>query len=325
MNVLPVEIWDPPLNVSRADAHLQPHICSVVKLGLELILQGRIDELDGFLFPHTCDSIQNLASIIDEYLGLNKPCYFFYNPKAPFSHSSRHYYLEQLRGFVSRLEGQLGPLNLSELKQRVEQGQQVAAVLAELYDRRARGALCTSSAEFYNVVRYGEYLHPDDFLPLLEAFLDESKCRASEGPAVILSGVLPNPPGILTLLDNLGVQVADDDLLNCSRRLLLPPIQAGDAFEALTERYFAMAPCTTKGSSVSDRVDYLLEKIGRSGARGVIFSMVKFCEPELFDVPQLLEALKKKGLATLVIDSEINQDFSGQLATRVEAFVEMIR
>ena len=35
--------------------------------------------------------------------------------------------------------------------------------------------------------------------------------------------------------------------------------------------------------------------------------MVKFCEPELFDVPQLVKELKKRGLATLVIDSELSR------------------
>ena len=80
MNGVPVEIWDPPLEITAANAHLQPYICSVVKLGLELILQGKCDDLDGFLFPHTCDSIQNLASIFNDYLGVEKPCYFFYPP-----------------------------------------------------------------------------------------------------------------------------------------------------------------------------------------------------------------------------------------------------
>lgn len=324
MNVVPAEIWDPPLEVSHANAHLQPYICSVVKLGLELILQGRCNYLDGFLFPHTCDSIQNLASIVYDYLDLNKPCYFFYHPKAPYRDSSRHYYLEQLRELVSRLEKQLGPLDSSELKQRVEQGRQVAAILRDLYDLRARGELVASNAEFYQIIRQGEYLHPDDFLPILEDFLVSSKGKDSNGPAVILSGVLPSPPEILALLDKLGVRVTEDDLINCSRRLLVPSSQAKDVFEAMAESYFAMPPCTTKNSSVTERMEELISKIERSRAKGVIFYMVKFCEPELFDMPQLVEALKKKGIATLALDCELNQGLSGQMATRVEAFVEMI-
>ena len=46
LGALPVEIWDPPLEVTAAGAHLQPYICSVAQLGLELILQGRCDDLD---------------------------------------------------------------------------------------------------------------------------------------------------------------------------------------------------------------------------------------------------------------------------------------
>jgi len=325
MNVLPVEIWDPPLELSQANAHLQPYICSVVKFGLELILQGHCDDLDGFLFPHTCDSIQNMASVVYHYLDLKKPCYFFYHPKAPYRDSSRQYYREQLKRLASELERQLGPLDPAELRQRVHQGQQVASALKELYSLRARGEFSASNSEFYQVVRQGEYLHPDDFLPLLEGFLAEKRGRADSGLPVILSGILPNPVQILTLLDRLGVRVAEDDLLNCSRRLLVPLAMAEDPFEALADAYFSMPPCTTKDSPVGERVEDLFEKAGRSGARGVIFCMMKFCEPELFDLPQVVDELKRKGLATLVVDAEVNQRLSGQLATRVEAFVEMIQ
>lgn len=325
MNVLPVEIWDPPLELKHANAHLQPYICSVVKLGLELILQGKCEDLDGFLFPHTCDSIQNLASIVNDFLGLRKPCYFFYHPKAPYGNSSRFFYLEELKRLASRLEKQLGPLELSQLRLRLGQGNKLASLIREVYEMRATGELSASNAQFYQVIRQGEFLHPDDFIPLLEEFLATSEGNADQRPAVILSGVLPNPPEILALLDELDVRVADDDLLSCSRRLLVTPVEAQDPFEALAESYFAMPPCTTKDSSVSSRLDYLMKKIEISGAKGVIFYMVKFCEPELFDIPQLVWELKKKGLATLVIDAELNQGLSGQLSTRVEAFVEILR
>lgn len=325
MNVLPVEIWDPPLEGSQAGAHLQPYICSVVKLGLELILQGHCDSLEGFLFPHTCDSIQNLASLVHDYLGVRKPCYFFYHPKAPYSEASRIFYREELRDLASRLEKQLGPLDLSELSRRVEQGRKMSSLLGRLYELRARGELKASNEEFYRVVRQNEFLHPDDFIPLLERFVAAAKGKDTAGTRVILSGVLPNPPQLLSLLDEHGVRIADDDLLSCSRRLLVPPGRpGGDPYETLTDSYFAMGPCSTRDSSVEDRARNLLEKVERSGSRGVIFCMLKFCEPELFDVPQLTEALRAQGVATLAIDTELNQGVSGQLATRIEAFVELL-
>jgi len=323
-NAVPVEIWDPPLETAGASAHLQPYICSVVKLGLELVLQGKGDILDGFLFPHTCDSIQNMASIVYDYLGMNKPCYFFYHPKAPYRRSSRDYYLKQLQSLAACLEKDMGPMDKTALKDRVVQGHHLAGILREIYDLRRQGALCVPNAEFYRTIRQGEYLHPDDFIPLLQNFLKTSKGGAAKGPGIILSGVLPNPPEILGLLDELGVRVVDDDLLSCSRRFLMKPGRLDDPFETLAEDYFAMPPCTTKDSPLSERVDHLRAKIAGSGAKGVIFYMVKFCEPELFDVPQMAAAAKETGAATLIVDVDLNQGLSGQLATRVEAFVEMI-
>lgn len=324
MNILPVEIWDPPLETSQANAHLQPYICSVVKLGLELILQGHCRDLDGFLFPHTCDSIQNMASIVFDYLGVGKPCHFFYHPKAPYQPAASDYYHGQLERLVSRLEKHVGPLDTAELKRRVAQGRRISDRINKLYDLRAAGKLSTSNADFYRTIRMGEFLYPDDFLPVLERFLAASREEPPTGPGVVVSGILPNPAEMLTLLDDLGVRIADDDYLSCSRRLLVPPGQAEDPFEALTQSYFAMPPCSTRGSAIQDRLDWLLGRVERSGARGVIFSMVKFCEPELFDVPQLIEGLKARGIPTVLIDSELNQGVSGQVATRIEAFVEMI-
>lgn len=323
-NVLPVEIWDPPLEPVHANAHLQPYICSVVRSGLELVLRGHCDDLDGFLFPHTCDSIQNLASIVNDYLGSNRACCFFYHPKAPYRASTRDYYLEQLKGLAAYLERRWGPVDRDELERRIMQGQQHASLIKEAYALRAAGELNAGNEEFYRVIRLGEFLHPDDFLPLLGDFLENSKGGSRSRRAVILSGVLPNPADVLRRLDELGVAVVEDDLLNCGRRLIRPPVVSDGPFETLADGYFLMPPCTTRGSSVQERLDYLLEKVERTGARGVIVWTVKFCEPELFDVPQLAEALKKRGLATLVVDTEINRSLSGQLATRVEAFVEMM-
>jgi benzoyl-CoA reductase/2-hydroxyglutaryl-CoA dehydratase subunit BcrC/BadD/HgdB len=323
-NILPVEIWDPPAQTTQADAHLQPYICSVVRTGLELVLRGKWDDLDGFLFPHTCDSIQNLASIVNDYLGIDKKCYFFYHPKAPYRASSRAYYLEQLRDLAFMLEKRWGPVKREELEKRVIQGREAASLIKEAYDARAAGTLRAGNDEFYRVIRQGEFLHPDDFIPLLREFLDDSKGGSRSGPAVVLSGVLPNPTELLRLLDELNIAVGEDDLLNCSRRLLIPPVAAVDPFEALADSYFLMPPCTTRNASIQERVEHLLDKVERSGATGVIFWMIKFCEPELFDVPQLVEALKRKSIATLVLDAELHQGLSGQMRTRIEAFVEMM-
>jgi len=323
-NAVPAEIWDPPLEISAANAHLQSYICSVVKLGMEFILQGKGEMLDALLFPHTCDSIQNMASIVHDFLGVKMPCWFFYHPKAPYRSSSRHYYMEQLTSLVSHLEKELGPMDEGELRRRVQQGQYLASLLSKAYDARAGGELSASNGDFYRTIRQGEYLHPDDFIPLMEDFLKSFKGRGRQGPGVVLSGVLPNPPEILDLLDNLGVRVADDDFLCSSRRIPVVSKTSPDALESLAQSYFAMPPCTTKNSPLAERRDFLLKAVVRGRAKGVIFYLTKFCEPEWFDVPLMAAAAREAGASVLILDVDLNQGLTGQMTTRLEAFVEMM-
>ena len=118
--------------------------------------------------------------------------------------------------------------------------------------------------------------------------------------------------------------MAHDDFLIGSRRLLVPKNDLEDPFEQLTAAYFTMPPCSTKGSSIIERRGYLLRLIEATGAKGVVFNVLKFCEPEWFDVPNLREELRNRKIPALVLDTDLNQGLSGQMKTRLEAFIEII-
>ncbi len=328
LNILPVEIWDPPLEVRAADAHLQAYICPVVKLGLELLLQGKADLLDGFLFPHTCDSIQNLASLVRDYLGLDKPCFFLNHPRAPLGQAARRYYHRTLQQLSVSLARHFGPLRTDELERRVTQGREITYLVAKLYLQRREGTLPLDNREFYALLRRAEWLHPDDFQTLLQEVLARPPSpRPPSGPTLVLSGVLPGRD-LLATLDRLGGRVANDDLLNTGRRwsAALRLWESGDdPWAELAKSYFRLAPCSSRTDSLESRLRHILGLVDYTGAAGVIFQVVKFCEPELFDLPPLMEGLKQRGIPVLSLETELKSASSGQTATRVEAFMEMIQ
>jgi hypothetical protein len=111
-------------------------------------------------------------------------------------------------------------MDSSRLNRRVAQGLEMHKMLAHAYEMRRSEKLAASNKSFYDNIRLAEYQHPDDFMPGLETFSGGIKGEDSSGPAVILSGILPHPE-LLGLLDEQGVRVADDDLLNCGRRMPL--------------------------------------------------------------------------------------------------------
>ena len=51
------------IEIIRGDAWFQSYICQIPRSTIELALTGRIDAIDGFLFPSICDVIRNLSGM----------------------------------------------------------------------------------------------------------------------------------------------------------------------------------------------------------------------------------------------------------------------
>jgi benzoyl-CoA reductase/2-hydroxyglutaryl-CoA dehydratase subunit BcrC/BadD/HgdB len=62
----------------------------------------------------------------------------------------------------------------------------------------------------------------------------------------------------------------------------------------------------------------------RSGAKGVVFLIQKFCTPHLADVPTLSKELKERGYPSIMIEVDETWQIQGQLRTRLESFFEML-
>jgi benzoyl-CoA reductase/2-hydroxyglutaryl-CoA dehydratase subunit BcrC/BadD/HgdB len=64
--------------------------------------------------------------------------------------------------------------------------------------------------------------------------------------------------------------------------------------------------------------------IEKSRAQGVIFVLLKFCDPHAFDFPYIKELLDRQGIPSLLLEIEDQQTSLEQLKTRVEAFIELL-
>ena len=165
-NILPVEIWDPPLPLETAKAHLQPYICSVVQAGLELVLSGKAAFLDGLLFPHTCDSIQNAGLFDQRPPEPEHPLLLFpASPGALPGVGAQVTTWPSSRPWDAALEAACGPFPPGETGQ--DGGAEQAClrpVAPSLSAPGKRAVWKLSNLEFYQTVRRGEYMWPDDFI-----------------------------------------------------------------------------------------------------------------------------------------------------------------
>lgn len=320
--ILPVEVWGPPGVPSAGGAsHLQPYVCSIVRNALSFFMGGGLDAVDIVLVPHACDSLQGLGSILLDFVKPKQPVLPFYLPRSSGEGAAR-FLVEELKRLQAHLEEISGRSSTpEEMTNWVVAEEETDALVSELYG--ARRHLSLSNTEFYRIVRAREYLPCEGFAPLARWALDLRQASPAAGVPLLISGVVPEPMRLMQALDERGAQVVADDLL-CGARRVCPPGRSRLPLERIAEGWRAGPPDSTRGSSVAKRREDLLRRVEMSGARGVVFYIVKFCEPELFYLPHLRSALQEKGIPSVVLEVDLNDELSQQMLTRLDALLEMI-
>lgn len=329
--ILPVEVWGPPrVSASQGAAHLQPYVCSIVQNALSFLQSGGLDVVDLLLVPHACDSLQGLGSILIDFIKPRQPVLTLYVPRGQRD-SDVDYLADELRAIYRRLEAITGRSPSDpELADAIRREEAADALLAELHRDRQR--LPLSDEAFYRLIRSREYLPAEDFIEIAQAGRAGFHTRHSQqdlnpalqGIPIILSGILPEPMSLFGALAEMGGRVAADDLA-CCRRRLYPAGQSADPFRHMAERIVGAPPDPTRGSPIQERLDHLLRLIEVSDAKGVVFYDIKFCEPELFDLPQLRQGLREAGIPSLALEVDINDQLSQPVLNRLAAFLEMIQ
>lgn len=318
------EVWDPPGPEALAPSHLQASACSIVRGGFELLASGGADLADLLVFPHTCDSIQNLATIAKDMLGERRPLLTLHVPKGDSGVRAQDFVTEQLHALSALLANSGWPATDESWREALALGRARSGLLAEMYGRRAAGELACTNAEFYDAVRACEYLRPEDALSLLQRTLAREGGRP-EGTPLLFTGVLPVPKDLPQRLDGLGVRVVEDDFLGCGRRVLRSEAgETRDPCRELALRLQTLPPCSTQGAPTASRLAFLLHLVERSCARGVVFLSLRACEPDLFERPALVAGLKARGIPVLVLETETGASTPGGATTRLEAFLEVL-
>lgn len=93
--------------------------------------------------------------------------------------------------------------------------------------------------------------------------------------------------------------------------------------DAIVDRYFQV-DCAIFTPN-TDRLDHIMEMVEAYNADGVIHYGLQFCQPYLIESMPVEKALEDKNIPCLRIETDYSMEDVGQLKTRIEAFVELLR
>ena len=325
---LPFRIFGTKEHITRADAHLQAYCCSLVRGGLEDALAGRLSFLDGTVFPHTCDSIQRLSDI----WRLNAGFPFHIDIVLPVklnTLSAREYMTDVIRMFKRDVENSLGVAIPDEtLIQSIKLYNAVRACLGKIYRMRAENPGIISGRDVYAIIKSAMVMDRQDLLGMLTGLITQLKQSSPAKKSykrIVLAGGVCNHPDIYPVLEKAGAAVVWDELCTGTRYFEGAVEESGDPVAALSKRYAERINCPAKHSNVDIRGRNLIDIVKRHHAQGVIFLILKFCDPHSFDYPYMKEYLAAEKIPSMLLELEEQVPPEGQLATRFESFIEMLQ
>ena len=329
----PFRVFGTGEKIRLAEAHLQSYCCSLVRGALEDALGGRLAFLDGVVFPHTCDTIQRLSDI----WRLNVGGCFHLDLVLPVkldTESARLYFVEILNRFREELAKKLGvAISDDDLKGAIALSNRIRGALTRIYELKCDRPEIMKGSDLHALVRAAMVMDRVRTASLLEETAAALETTSAAGPAavsgppkkrLIVSGGICNHPDIYTIIEEAGGAVVGDDLCTGARWFSGLIDEKAEPIAAIAERYRERVVCPAKHRGLTDRADHLVRLAREKRAQGVIFFLLKFCDPHAFDYPCLKESLDREGIASTVIEVEDRLPADGQLRTRFETFVEMI-
>jgi bzd-type benzoyl-CoA reductase N subunit len=315
------------LELEQANAYLYINTCSFARSCMELGLQKQYDYLDGLVAGATCDGSRRLFDVWKNYI----PTPFLHILSVPrkFTEDAHQLYLEEVEEFKTRLEEFIqAEITDQGLKEAIEICNETRQLLHQLYELRKLDKPPLSGAEILEITNASYRMPKPQFNELLRQLLTEVEGREAlpgDRPRLMINGSILNNHEFIQAIEKAGSIVVIDELCTGTRyfwRLVeednLPPLQA------IARRYLDNTPCA-RMNPWDVRLEHVMNMVKEYRVQGAVTEIIRYCVPYAHDEPLLRHKLNEIGIPVLELDVEYGMGETGQIKTRVEAFLEMIQ
>ena len=327
--ILPIRIvgYTQETELDDGNAYLYINNCSFSRSCFQMGIRGEYDFLDGVVGGSTCDGARRLFDLWRHYIGT--PFYHVLTVPRKYTEKAQDLFFQEVRQFKEHLEEFLGTkITDEQLLHSIELYNEFRTLMKQLYDLRRLDNPPISGAETLEVLNASFRMPKELFNQWAKELLGElSKSGNShKGRAriMLIGSVLTNPAFVQAIEDQGGLVVTDE--LCTSTRYWGDPVvldSARSPVEAISRRYLGNFPCARMFPS-EERFRRIIDYATEFKVDGVISQIIRYCVTYAHDLPLLTKRLKEKGIPTLALDVEYGTSGSGQIATRVQAFLEML-
>jgi len=290
------------VEIIKGDAYFQSYICHLPRSFVELAMDDKFDQFDGFLFPSICDVIRNLSGmwkllfpgVYAKYFDLPQN----FDPKL-----GGEFYRNELAKLLADFEGLTGKkVENDQLLESIRLYNANHEAIAQLDWRRNKEPWCYPASEAYALVRAGMIMEVSEHTDLVYRYMNAVEAAGrpfQDGSRVVVSGAFCEqpPPDLIRTLELAGCMIVQDDFLLGSRWHTTPLPEEGDALDILASAYLERSTfSSSRYDPECEKREFLAQLVEKHSADGVVFCSPSFCDPALLDLPLLMEAMDERGI-----------------------------
>jgi benzoyl-CoA reductase/2-hydroxyglutaryl-CoA dehydratase subunit BcrC/BadD/HgdB len=315
--------------VSAGELFTQSVFCDFTKSCIGFFQDGSslyksFDKVYNF---HSCSTMKRASEVIEQFV----PTKLLNLPKMRPSQDARDFFRLEIINFKNDLEELTGnSIQEEEIQRQITIYNRARRLLKQISDLRKDERPVLTGAQFLDITLGYYYLPGDKLVPALEKVLAhlQAKPRGKVRPLRLMVSGSIIADGDRRLLDiieeELDARVVIEDHCAGVRPFYHTISETDEPYRALSNGYLDQAPCA-RMKPLSDGVEFSGRLARDYAVDGVIYSYLKFCACYGVSKKEFTDKFRNQKLPVLELSSDYSESDHGQIKTRIEAFIEVLR
>lgn len=282
----------------------------------------------------TCGGKKKMYELLNEYT----PTYTLHLPHKK-DDNGRKLWLDEVKIFKDKVEGLTGnKITYDKLKNSINTVNRKREVLQRLYNTRKVNPPPISGKDVLLTIQLAFFDEVNRFIEKTEELVDELEERIENGegvvpkdtPRILISGTPMTVPNwkLHDTIEKSGAIVVAEESCTGTRYFsdLIEEKDDGSVdaqIKNLAERYLHInCACFTPNTERPEDVVRLAKEYN---ADGVVYYVLQFCHEFNTEFTKVERALKAEGIPVIKIETDYSQSDTGQLKTRLETFIDILK
>lgn len=321
-----------------ATYYMSSYLCGYSKALVERGIEGGYQYLNALIGSETCSEMNRAYEHFEMLHLVDNDKFFVAIPDIPFKiapHTVKHY-KDQIKVKVLDKLHDVYDVDISEdaMRKAVEEHNEVCRLITEIGEYRKEDNPRITGYEFH-IICLVSYVCPKYLIiDKLRETAEELKTREPDAKnkyraRICVVGSEMDDPDFTKLFEDSGALVVADRFCfgSLPGREEIKLTEGGDVLEDIILHYMETSQCPRYMSKdkTEGRKSYVAQLCEEYKAEGVVYEQLKFCEYWGYERALASQVITTDyGIPSVSVDRQYTANASGQLRTRIQAFVESL-